>query len=265
MSKPLIAALLLGLFITGWRFYPRLQAVIPDDFQKLSGSERIARARESSEAKIRGRFAQAGVAYPPREMFLRAFKREKVLELWARSDDAPLRLVASWPVLAASGEPGPKRREGDKQVPEGFYVISKFNPESRFHLSLGLNYPNASDLVRSDPQKPGHDIFIHGKAVSIGCLAIGDDAIEELFLAALDARDGGQQEFPVHVFPAKMAGPEWDGFKAEQIAKRPELETFWAELAPIYDLFERSRIVPETEVREGGRYGLKAGPAVVQE
>ncbi len=107
--------------------------------------------------------------------------------MWARHGDGRFRLVASYPILAVSGGPGPKRREGDKQVPEGFYEIDRFNPKSLFHLSLGLNYPNAADRVLSDREHPGGDIFIHGSNVTVGCAPLGNDAIEELYLAALDA------------------------------------------------------------------------------
>jgi len=104
--------------------------------------------------------------------------------LWARDDHA-YRLVRAYDILAASGTAGPKLRQGDRQVPEGVYHIAGLNPNSKFHLSLKLNYPNEFDLHHAAQEgrfDPGSDIFIHGKDVSIGCLAMGDDAIDELFV-----------------------------------------------------------------------------------
>lgn len=229
---------------------------MPDDFQKLSGPERVARARAQSEARIREKYRVAGLPYPG-TIFIRWFKREAELELWARRGDHDFKLVATYPIVKSSGGPGPKRREGDKQVPEGFYEITHFNPQSLYHLSLGLNYPNAADRVLSDPNKPGGDIYIHGKDVTIGCAPLGDAAIEELYLAALDAREAGQARIAVHIFPGRMNGAEWERFAAEETAKRPELANFWAQLAPVYTAFEKERVVPEVEVTREGRYVLR--------
>jgi murein L,D-transpeptidase YafK len=138
----------------------------------------------SAEARLLPYFQRAGISYPPREVALLVFKQEKKLELWA-SNGYVWRLIKIYPILAASGGPGPKLREGDDQVPEGIYKITSLNPHSRFHLSLDLNYPNAFDRQHAcwDHRcHPGSNIFIHGHAVSIGCIAIGDRAIEELFV-----------------------------------------------------------------------------------
>ena len=227
-----------------------------DDFQKLGGDERVARARAAHGKNIAQKFADAGLPYPAREIFLRWFKREAVLELWAREDGGQFRLVATYGILASSGAPGPKRRQGDLQVPEGFYEIDRFNPESLFHLSLGLNYPNAADRILSDRDRPGGDIFIHGKDVSIGCAPIGDAAIEQLYLAALDTRTRGQARIAVHIFPARMRGAEWTVFASEQTALNPALANFWKQLQPAFDAFERQRILPAFTVAPDGSYGV---------
>lgn len=255
MAKVIFALLLLASAALAWRFLPSLRARMPDDFQKLSGPERVARARVQSEAAIREKFRAAGVPYPGK-IFLRWFKREAELEVWARGGADDFRLVARYPILKSSGGPGPKRREGDKQVPEGIYVIDRFNPQSLYHLSLGLNYPNAADRVLSDAKKPGGDIFIHGKDVTIGCAPLGDPGIEEVYLAALDARDAGQAQIAVHIFPARMQGAAWTEFAAAATARRPELADFWAQLQPIYAAFEQRRVVPEATITREGRYQL---------
>lgn len=259
MGKALTIFLLAAAATLLWISFPHLRARMPDDFQRLSGPERVNRARVQNEKIIAQKFQDAGLPYPVRELFLRWFKREAVVELWAREDRGPFRLVASYEILATSGGPGPKRRQGDRQVPEGFYEIDRFNPESLFHLSLGLNYPNASDRILSDHDKPGGDIFIHGKDVSIGCAPIGDAAIEQLYLAALDTRARGQARIPVHIFPARMRGAEWSAFATEHTARDPGLAGFWEQLQPAFDAFERDRRVPAFTVAPNGRY--RVGPA----
>lgn len=140
------------------------------------------------QARWEGLLKPHGLACPPRELALVGLKAEKQLEVWARdSDTAPWTHLKSYEVLAASGGPGPKLREGDRQVPEGIYGIEYFNPNSRFHLSMKVDYPNAFDKARAREEGRtglGGDIFIHGNNVSIGCLAIGNDMIEELYWLA---------------------------------------------------------------------------------
>lgn len=134
--------------------------------------------------KLNSYFTKANVSFPPKEITLVALKQEKKLELWAR-DNAEFRLIHTYHIQAASGVAGPKLRLGDKQVPEGIYRIDGLNPNSHYHLSMKLNYPNEFDLFHAAQEgrtEPGSDIFIHGRAVSIGCLAMGDETIEELFI-----------------------------------------------------------------------------------
>lgn len=136
--------------------------------------------------KLKTYFANAKVSYPPREVTFVALKQEKKLELWAR-EGGEFQFIRDYAIQAASGESGPKLRQGDKQVPEGIYRIAGLNPNSHYHLSMKINYPNEFDLFHAWQEgraNPGSDIFIHGRAVSIGCLAMGDEAIEELFILA---------------------------------------------------------------------------------
>jgi hypothetical protein len=161
------------------------------------GTRTVADARKALGPVARERFGaaceRASVAYPPPRITLLAFKEERILEVWAANRTGAYRKIGEYPVLAASGGPGPKRREGDLQVPEGVYRLTTLNPNSRFHLSLRVDYPNATDLAnRLGSDIPtGGDIYVHGSAVSIGCLALGDPAIEELFplVALADPRE----------------------------------------------------------------------------
>ena len=127
---------------------------------------------------------KAKLVFPPQHLLLLAFKEEKKLEIWgANCETSTYKFLADYDVLAASGSAGVKRREGDRQVPEGFYKLTALNPSSRFHLSFRVNYPNKDDLAHAvvPREKMGSDIYVHGNRVSIGCLALGDEKIEELF------------------------------------------------------------------------------------
>jgi L,D-transpeptidase catalytic domain len=149
--------------------------------------DRLAQFGARANARLAPHFAAAKVAFPPEEIALLAFKDARVLELYAQSGGQGWRFVRSYAVLGASGFLGPKLREGDEQVSEGIYRVTLLNPNSRFHVSLRLDYPNAFDrrMAREDHRTHlGGDIMIHGKNVSLGCLAMGDEAAEELFALA---------------------------------------------------------------------------------
>ncbi len=129
------------------------------------------------------------MAYPPRELIFVGLKEEKTLEIYAKSGTNDFKLIHAYPILAASGVAGPKLREGDRQVPEGIYEIELLNPNSSYHLSMRIGYPNEFDRAQAAKEKRtklGGDIMIHGKAKSVGCLAMGDEAAEDLFVLAAD-------------------------------------------------------------------------------
>ncbi|WP_246028868.1 L,D-transpeptidase family protein [Litorilituus sediminis] len=151
---------------------------------KKTVTEVINTYSEPTLEKLAPLFSKEGITYPPKNLALVAFKDTNILELWASNEDSKYKLITSYPIKAASGDLGPKLREGDRQVPEGIYKIIGFNPNSSYHLSMKLNYPNEFDLKHAETEgrsEPGTNIFIHGRAVSIGCLAMGDPAIEQLF------------------------------------------------------------------------------------
>ena len=194
--------------------------------------------------RVRAAEAQAGPAVANRlrihyldpkhlEIFIRMIKTRAEVEVWARNQGGgPFELLHAYPLSATSGSLGPKRQAGDNQVPEGFYEIDRFNPKSNFHLSLGLNYPNAADRALGEPN-PGGDIFIHGGAASIGCLPITDAGIEEVYLLAVMARAAGQTVIPVHLFPFPLTEPE-----LARHARSPH-QAFWRGLMPGYAYFEQ--------------------------
>jgi murein L,D-transpeptidase YafK len=151
--------------------------------------ERLQQYGAAARARLSPHFEKQRVSYPPRELIFVGLKEEKRLEIYARSGTNDFRFVRSYPILAASGVAGPKLREGDRQVPEGIYPIELLNPNSSYHLSMRIGYPNAFDRAQAAKEnrtKLGGDIMIHGNAKSIGCLAMGDEASEDLFVLAAD-------------------------------------------------------------------------------
>lgn len=156
---------------------------------RYSVEDRIEQFGDAARARLAPHYAAAGMVWPGKRVALLAFKDSDRLELHAQDAGGAWKAIRSYPVLAASGGLGPKLREGDLQVPEGFYRVNFLNANSLFHVSLRLDYPNAFDReqARADGRRElGGDIMIHGKAVSVGCLAMGDAAAEELFTLAAD-------------------------------------------------------------------------------
>src|SRR5215468_3030763 len=155
-------------------------------------ADRVEQYGPSARARLLPFFAAAGVPYPPARFLLLGLKRERELQLYAAGPGQPFAFIRSFAVLGASGEIGPKLREGDRQVPEGVYRIEYLNPNSIAHLSLALSYPNPFDRIHAeeegrDSASLGGDIMIHGGAGSVGCLAVGDQAAEDLFVLAADS------------------------------------------------------------------------------
>ncbi|MFN7132319.1 MAG: murein L,D-transpeptidase family protein [Myxococcales bacterium] len=220
---------------------------------------RVKKAFENKGEKMRVLFREKGLAWPPKGIALRVFKQEKVLELWGQEPGGTFRKVWEYPVCATSGTLGPKREEGDLQIPEGFYTVSVFNPWSNFHLSLGVSYPNASDRLLGTKGRLGGAIMIHGSCVTIGCVPITDDFIEEVYVAAVEAHAAGQRQIPIHIFPARLTD---EGLAALARATTDEkLVAFWRELKVGHDLFEKDRRVPRFSVDRDGRYRFAGGTA----
>lgn len=221
-------------------------------------SSRVREARHTSEASMKRLFAERGIRYPAAEMYVRVFKRERTLELWVRSGDMhQFELLKAYRICALAGKLGPKRRQGDLQVPEGFYNIDMFNPSSTYHLSVRLDYPNQRDRIANVGKvNLGGNIFIHGGCRSEGCLAITDEGINELYLVALMARSAAQERIPVHIFPARF-GASWDARNATRLKHAdPSVVKFWQTLKPAYYHFERYHRIPAVGFDERGNYRL---------
>ncbi len=212
---------------------------------------RVAEAYALKGPLMRSLLKETGISDTHFDLFIRAFKTEKVLEVWAKNKTGKsYRLLKTYDFCAISGLPGPKRKSGDLQIPEGFYKTDAYNPQSNYHLSFRINYPNASDKKLGDPDHPGGDIYIHGNCVTVGCIPVGDDAIRELYLLAiLSANGGGRSD--VHIFPARMDSPR---FKALYESAPALLKTFWEDIKPGYLAFESSHNLPVVRVNPAGRY-----------
>ena len=214
---------------------------------------RVSDARRRQGARLDALFAKAGLTYPA-PLLVRAFKQEGVLELWGLSaGTGRYVVVASWPFTGYSGDLGPKRRRWDRQIPEGFYRVAGFNGASRYHLSLLVDYPNASDRIKSQAKHLGNNIFIHGDEWTSGCIPIGNRAIELLYLPVLDAVDAGH-EVPVHLFPCRFGTPACDRLLRSYAKGKPKLEAFWENLREGAEAFERTGLPPAVQVAPDGRY-----------
>lgn len=184
-------------------------------------AERLQQYGAAARARLSPHFAKQQVSYPPSELIFVGLKAEKLLEVYAKSGTNNLQLIRTYPILAASGVAGPKLREGDRQVPEGIYRIELLNPNSSYHLSMRIGYPNAFDralAAKEGRTKLGGDIMIHGKAKSVGCLAMGDEAAEDLFVLAADT---GLEKITVILAPVDFRS----GKTAPASAKLPEWTT----------------------------------------
>lgn len=213
---------------------------------------RVRDAYTSKEQSVKAWLTKEGLSFSTSKLYIRAFKEEKKLEIWASNKDKEsFKLIHTFVFCESSGVLGPKRTQGDLQTPEGVYHIDRFNPMSNFHLSLGINYPNNADkkLAVGDP---GGDIFIHGNCVTVGCIPITDDKIKELYILCVEAKNAGQSKIPVHIYPYKMSEEN----HKKHLAQYPKNSKLWNELKPIYDSFEKTKIVPFVKINEKGNYSL---------
>jgi len=183
-------------------------------------------------------------------VYIRIFKLESELEVWLEKDGR-FELFATYPICLWSGRLGPKFREGDRQSPEGFYTVSseQLNPNSRWHRSFNLGYPNAFDQAHG---RTGSFLMVHGGCASIGCFAVTDPAVDEIWRLVTAALERGQARFPVHAFPFRMTD------SAVSVRQGSRWERFWADLKKGYDLFEASKVPPVVSVCNG-RYVFAPG------
>jgi hypothetical protein len=172
---------------------PRARSLAAGVYRRLRGrhtvAQRMAQYGPAARARWAPWFARAGLTYPPQGLTLVALKDAAELVVYGRDASGAWHRIRRLPVVALSGGPGPKLREGDRQVPEGLYRIESLNPDSLYHLAMRVNYPSPDDRLRAREDgrtQLGGDIMIHGSDGSVGCLAMGDEGIEDLFVLAVD-------------------------------------------------------------------------------
>jgi hypothetical protein len=242
-----IALLIVAVIVVAggsYALYVHLRALTVADALRFYGA--------NARLRLAPHFRRGGVPYPPKRIALLAFKKEQRVALWA-GDMKSWHFIRSYPILAASGHAGPKLLQGDYQVPEGVYRIEWLNPASSYHLSMKVNYPNDFDraqAARDGRTRLGGDIFIHGKNVSIGCIALGDPAIEELFTLAADT---GPQRIRVVIAPndLRVAGaplrgdaPLWIAQLYRTIAAALAEFPVWLESNSALDVRGLSKVAP---------------------
>jgi murein L,D-transpeptidase YafK len=210
------------------------------------------------EDSLQKEFEAKGFNWPARYVFIRSFKYDGQLEVWVKNEaKEKYKLFKTYKVCLLSGAMGPKRMQGDYQVPEGFYYINEFNPNSAYHMALGLNYPNTSDKILSDPERPGNGIFIHGSCVSVGCIPVNNFDIEELYLIASAAKTSGEDFIPVHIFPVRYNNKTSISFLDNYLQNNPSLQKFAMQLKSAYDKFEATKEVPIVLIDPKGQYVIE--------
>lgn len=216
---------------------------------------RVGNAFNNKENLLKKEFEEKGLEWPAKYIYIRSFKFDAQLEIWVKNDlKDKYKLFKTYRVCLQSGTMGPKRMQGDYQVPEGFYYITEFNPRSAYHLSLGLNYPNPSDKILSDPVRPGNSIFIHGSCVSEGCIPVSDADIEEVYILAAYAYEAGQEYIPVHIFPIRYNNKKSVEYFQNFCKNNPDLIPFSSQLERAYEQFEKTHQVPAILIDPKGEY-----------
>ncbi|MCD6066619.1 MAG: L,D-transpeptidase family protein [Bacteroidetes bacterium] len=195
----------------------------------------------------------AGISASNYEVLIRVFKQEKTLEIWTKNKiDKTYTHLLDYAICESSGELGPKRQEGDGQVPEGFYTIDLFNPTSNYYLSMRVSYPNGSDAKKG--KRPlGGAIMIHGNCVTIGCIPITDDKIKELYILCLESKAAGNT-VKVDSYPCKLTEENITKLSA---SFPKETIDFWKNLKTGYDLFEKNKSRYSVSVDSKGNYVFK--------
>jgi murein L,D-transpeptidase YafK len=207
---------------------------------RIPASPRSRNAISRVKPGLEKEFENKGLNYG-NPIFIRIFKESKELEIWIKAENK-FKLFKTYEICTyGSGTLGPKTRRGDGQAPEGFYFVTpqQLNPLSNFHLSFNLGYPNKYDRTHS---RTGGHLMVHGSCVSIGCYAMTNEGIEEIFATGDAAFRNGQSFFRVHIFPFRMNETNMEKHKESEWIE------FWKNLEEGYDFFETNKIPPNVEV-----------------
>ncbi|MFN5181671.1 MAG: murein L,D-transpeptidase family protein [Bacteroidota bacterium] len=229
-----------------------------DDFLKTQKkNKRVKNAFNEKFNYLSTSLNKMGVGINNMNLILIAYKDEQKIDVYVKnSRDSKYIKFKTYDICEKSGVLGPKRKEGDLQVPEGFYYINHFNPASNFYLSLGLNYPNVSDKIKSGNVNPGGAIYIHGDCVTIGCLPLTDDKIKEIYVLACMARSSGQNKIPVYIFPYEMVNSKHEEMK-NKFRENQMMLRFWENIKIGYNQFITNMKEVEFSTDSKGNYNFK--------
>jgi len=226
----------------------------PSFREKQLNYTRVREAYTSKEKIVDKTLSGHFISHDSLRIYLRAFKSEKIIELWAKNiRDTVYIPIKEFSICDISGFEGPKRRYRDLQVPEGFYHISELNPYSKYYLSMAINYPNASDSIRGVHGHLGNQIYIHGSCISSGCLAMTDDRIRELFVYCIEAYNSGQQEIALTIYPARLTNENYSGLITEYRKDKDKI-SLWCDLKKSFDLFNRTKMQPKIKFLPDGTH-----------
>mgnify|MGYP001039845792 CR=1 FL=1 len=216
--------------------------------------KRVREAYAEKETAVKAVLEKHNIEQGKLTVYIRAFKEEGLLELWGKNNsDKTYQLLETIAICESSGQLGPKRKQGDRQVPEGFYHIDRFNPASNFYLSLGINYPNKSDRILGNKQSLGGDIFIHGNCVTIGCIPITNTHIQTVYLYCVEAKNNGQQNIPVTIFPFV---PSQENMKKHGTAEYQEFMPLWSSLMEAHTYFMKHKSLPSIGFNTDGSHTI---------
>lgn len=244
--------IIIGLIILTFMF-SFSQSTFKEDQLKYP---RVRKAYQDKEANVKELLKENDLEKDQLRIYLRAFKQEKKIELWAKNNSADTyQLIKEYEVCETSGKLGPKREQGDLQIPEGFYHINRFNPYSTFYLSLGINYPNTSDRILGVNNNLGSDIFIHGNCVTIGCLPITDEKIKELYIFCVEAKNNGQDNIPVTIFPSKLNAVNFSLLQEFYKNEKGKID-LWTDLKKGFDIFNETKKLPNIDFLPTGRHEI---------
>ena len=219
-----------------------------------SQSTRVTNAYKEKEVYLQELLKEKGINSFKINIILIGLKKERTLQVWVKHQDSTTyKHLIDYNFCTFSGKLGPKRQQGDLQIPEGFYHISYFNSWSSYHLSMKINYPNQSDKILGVKGSLGNDIFIHGACCTIGCIPITDDKIKELYILCLEAKKNKPTEIPVYIFPSKLDNTNFNKLKTEH-KNKPELISFWENLQTGYNLFIKTKKQLKYTVNNKGKY-----------
>lgn len=214
-------------------------------------NKRVKDAYTNKWAALEAELKAKKVSVTSLEVFIRIFKKEQELELWVKNKaDSKFTFLKKITICASSGELGPKRKEGDYQVPEGIYDIASFNPNSSYFLALKVSYPNKSDKILVDGNRTGGDIMIHGNCVTIGCIPLQDEPVKDVYMLCVEAKNNNTSP-RIEIYPCKFTA---ENIKLLEENFNQSKNNFWKNIKPAYTYFEANKSPVTFHIDKSGKY-----------